>query len=463
MSANDNMLSIRQWTRDARREPTVRIGIILDEDASETVRLRTPDAAYTLARDDHPPMTLTGKAAVEIGWSEGRLSVRTGDAPAAISTCVRIAPAVAAPLAGGVGVLVGDVVAGRGFHWQKRIDQTLPGTLELRPGARGVVLINELGLEDYLAGVITAEMGGACPGALLEAQCIVARSWLLAMTEPKHTGDAFDRCNDDCCQRYQGTGDLSPAALAAVRATRGRVLLAPNGGVLDANYAKSCGGISEWPRHVWNCEKPGVSAVVDAPPEAEEHRFFPITEANLDEFLDGAWLRSTRCYCSPNVAPPDTFARYLGRVDEGGDYFRWTVTYTRAGLEELLREKVAEAADLAELTDLRVLARGVSGRASRVALTWRDDGGNVRTSELDSEYNIRAALHRKFLYSSAMAIRLTRNPDETLQSVTLRGAGWGHGVGLCQIGALGMALSDIDSSAICRHYYPESTLQPVYE
>ena len=168
--------------------------------------------------------------------------------------------------------------------------------------------------------------------------------------------------------------------------------------------------------------------------------------------------------------PPETIARYLGRVDQAGDYFRWTVRYERGELEQLLREKLPEARELAELRDVRVLARGVSGRAGAVALEWIDRTGRSVRTRLDGEYRIREVLHRKFLYSSAFAVRIERDPAKLeqstlgvpIESVTLRGAGWGHGVGLCQIGALGMALSGIDFETICRHYYPAAQPATVY-
>lgn len=461
MSPTEPTVSIRDWTLAARCEPTVRIGIILDEDACEVVRLRLPAEPYRLELGGVPAPAVAD-AALEARRADGGLILRIGAAPPQPAPLVRLSPAVRAPLAPGGGARVHEVTAGRGFHWQKRIDQTLPGTLELRPGARGVVLVNELGLEDYLAGVITAEMGAACPADLLKAQGVVARSWLLALTEPKHADEPFDRCNDDCCQRYQGTGDLNATALAALRDTRGQVLLAPTGQVLDANYAKSCGGISETPVAVWGLAKPGIDPVVDAPPDAPVHRFFPVTEANLDEYLDGAWLAQPRCYCSPQVVPVAAIGRYLGRVDTTDDYFRWTVRYRRAELEALLREKLPAARELAELRDLRVRARGVSGRAYAVELEWTDARGAAVRGRLDSEYRIRQVLHRTFLYSSAFAVRTERTAGGRLAAVTLRGAGWGHGVGLCQIGALGMALSGSDHAAICRHYYPKATLATAY-
>ena len=465
--------SIRRWTRHANVEPRVRVGIILDRDAFDTVHLRLPAQPYTMVAAvgvSAGGVALEPHTTLAVRYAGNALAVRIGEEPETTVKLLGLSCPTAQPLAPGSGVLVRDVPAGRGFHWQKRIDQTLAGAIDLLPGRRGVMLVNELPLEDYLAAVITAEMSGACPADLLKAQCVVARSWLLAMAEPKHEADPFDRCNDDCCQRYQGTADLSPTALDAVRSTRGLVLLDPGDEVLDANYAKSCGGISETPDAVWGVGKPGLTPVVDAPPDADEQRFFPITEENLDEYLDGEWLAEARMYCSPQVVPADAIARYLGRVDQVGDYFRWTVQYERRDLEQLLTEKLPQARGegwarhrLAELRDLRVIARGVSGRANALEIEWEDSSGRVVCVRLENEFRIRRVLHRSFLYSSAFAVRRQRDADGRLSAVTLRGAGWGHGVGLCQIGALGMALSGIDFKAICRHYYPVARLDAVYD
>ena len=453
---------IREWSRAASAEPSLRVGIILAEDAQQTVHLALQDTPYTLAGVGSGGTILAPGATVAVRTAGDKLAFQVNGGPTQTAALFRLVPAAAVAHRRGTGLLVHDVIAGRGFHWQKPIDQTLSGTIELRPGRRGVVLINELPLEGYLAGVITAEMSGDCPADLLKAQCVVARSWLLAMTEPKHEGEPFDRCNDDCCQRYQGTGGLSVTAIEAVRATRGVVRLAPSGVVLDATYAKSCGGISETPWAVWGLDKPGISPIVDAPPDAFERGFFPVTEQNLDEYLDGAWLGASRCYCSPNVVPEEMIGQYLGRVDTAGEYFRWSLRYSHDELAQLLREKLDDARELTEVRDLRVRARGVSGRAYSVEVEFASTRGEVERRRLDSEYRIRQVLHRKFLYSSAFAVRTQRGGDGRLEAITLRGAGWGHGVGLCQIGALGMALSGIEHEAICRHYYPKAELASVY-
>jgi stage II sporulation protein D len=469
MDLENGTIGLSDWTLGTPAEPTVRVGVFLDNDAAASIRLMPVQGPAVLSSPGGPHLTLEPRLEVEVRHARPALSVRIGQQPGRTVPSVRLH---AAPVAADLlvrrpgdceaGILVRDVPAGRGFHWQKRLDQILPGTLELTAGRQGVVLVNELPLETYLAGVITAEMSAACPLEFLKAQAIVARSWLLATTEPKHASEPFDRCNDDCCQRYQGIGGLTAAALAGVHDTRGVVLLNPVGKILDANYSKCCGGITETPWAVWGLGKPGIKPVVDAPPGALERRFFPVNDENLDEYLEGEWLTATQIYCGPNAVVPESLGRYLGRVDRPGDYFRWKVRYPRGEFEELLRANLTDAAGLSELRDIRVRARGASGRAYTVQVEWLDDKGQTILSRLDGEYRIRQALHRRFLYSSAFAIRPERDTTGRLSAIALRGAGWGHGVGMCQIGALGMALSGHDAETICSHYYAAAKLGNVY-
>jgi SpoIID/LytB domain protein len=470
LSTTEKTVEIHAWTPGAQAEPSVRIGVILEQDGCDKVDLVMPDAPCLITGGEAGGGTGGGVgsrpippgSALHIERNSEGLTLHTAEGSIGPADRLRVNPKERTPSEPGAGILVRSVVAGRGFHWQKKADQTLLGSLEFVAAPGGIVMVNELPLEDYLVGVITAEMGGACPVEFLKAQCVVARSWLLAMAEPKHGDDPFDRCNDDCCQRYQGTGDMSRSAIDAVRGTRGLVLIDPAGRVLDANYAKSCGGVSELAEHVWGQPKPGISAVVDAPADDPVQQFMPVTEDNLDAYLDGDWLAKTRAFCSTHAVPVETISRYLGRVDEVDDYFRWTVNYTRAELESLLRDKLPEASGLAQLRGLRVTSRGVSGRAIRVELKWTDQAGAEAVHILDSEYRIREVLHRGFLYSSAFAARIQRNDTGEIHTVTLRGAGWGHGAGLCQIGALGMGLAGHGVDAICLHYYPQAVLQAVY-
>ena len=438
-------------------EPALRVGLILAEDALETVRVTVGGGGCRVDRGDNAGRGAAGGQLLEVSRRNGELAVRGAEVAAGGGVMLTLRPITECGLTAGAGMCVHDVPAGRGFHWATRRNVHVPGTLEVYADARGLVVVNVVPLEAYLAGVITAEMSGACPAALLEAQCIVARSWLLAMAEAKHVGEAYERCNDDCCQRYQGADGLSAAALAAVGATRGQVLLTSAGDVLDANYAKSCGGISEWARFVWGADKPGISAVVDAPAESVAKQFLPVTEANLAAYLDGAWAAEAGVFCGPAVVPVETLGEYLGRVDRVDDYFRWCVTLTADELCEHWRGHDPRLAEITRLRDLRVLERGVSGRIARLEVV-----GAEQTVVLASEYAIRAALHPRFLYSSAFATQFERDAAGDVRSVTLRGAGWGHGVGLCQIGALGMALRGYDSASICRHYYPQATLGHAY-
>ena len=455
--------SIRQWTPESNTEPVVKIGVVVAEDKADPVEVQLPaDIKYTISGETGVVVENVCNASMRVDHQGEEVSIKWAGKALGGYKLIRLDPVEAVPMKPGAGITVRGVVAGRGFHWQKHVDQTYAGSLILTAAPGGIVVVNELPLEDYLVGVITAEMSGACPVEFLKAQCVVARSWLLAMTEAKHDDDPFDRCNDDCCQRYQGTDDLSQAAIDAVSGTRGQVLMAPDGKVLDANYYKSCGGVTELAEYVWGDPKPGIDCIVDAPEGDPVHKFMPVTEENLDAYLDGDWLKDTKAYCSTHVVSLDIIRKYLGRVDEVDDYFRWTVQYTRSELESVLRDKLPAASSLKELCDIVVLSRGLSGRASRLRLDWLDESGNSQSHELTSEYAIREVMHRGFLYSSAFRVRIDRDNAGAIKSITLRGAGWGHGAGLCQIGALGMALTGKSVDEICAHYYPKTDLQVLY-
>jgi stage II sporulation protein D len=436
---------LRQWTTDSAVEPAVRIGVVLAEDQMQSIELHPDEKTTVMVRLDGDALAVStngGEAQRMPSWSHE---------PASRQTPTR-----------GQGAFVKNIVAGRGFHWQKRVDQTLAGKLEVLPSPDGLILVNELPLEWYLAGVITSEMSSKCPIEFLRAQCTTARSWLLAFTEPKHRGQPFDRCNDDCCQRYQGTGDLSDVAVNAVESTRGLCLVA-EGKVVDANYSKSCGGIVELPEHVWSARKPGLGPMVDAPAESVAWKFMPISDANLNEYLSGDWLKETDIYCSDKVVPEEQLKQFLGRVDEAGSYFRWTVRYTHDELLEMLKSKnLPQAGEIARLTDLRVLRRGISGRAMQIAIAYVDRAGAAQEVIVRDQYRIRQLLHKSFLFSSAFAPTVERDASGTMKSLTLRGAGWGHGTGLCQIGALGMSLRGLKHDQIVLHYFPTAELKKIY-
>lgn len=450
--------SLDTWHLDARQEPTIRVGIVLPADGMRETQLVIPDHFYRIWLDDRqgPLIQSTQLTATlknkQIVLQNGKLSMNAANA-------ISLIPENELPIETQSGIKVHNVISGRGFHWQKKISPYFVGTLEFRVHDGSLLLVNHVPIETYLAGVVTSEMSGACPAEFLKSQIIVARSWVLARSMDKHPNLPIDYCNDDDCQRYQGTTNLTKNAIEAVNTTRGQVLVDTDRNIIDANYAKSCGGISETPENVWFVSKAGLSAIVDAPADSKAKQFLPINDANLDEYLTGDWLKSTDIFCSPKVVSPKQYLRYLGKVDEPEHYFRWEMHYTRQKLEHILhdkflsRQKDTKLRELATLLDLRVIRRGASGRAIELEIEYRDAAGNMQSVTIPNQHKIREALHEKFLYSSAFTIQIKRDEKNVPQHITFTGAGWGHGVGMCQIGALGMALKGYDCEEIVRHYF----------
>lgn len=453
---------VDQWSIKAGAEPLVRVGIILPTDCREEVSLSIPKNRCMLTADGRPcsfppeageSFQLTFALSGDGG--EGPIvAVLDGAEVGRAAEWILRAPFDATdadPL-----LLIHGVPAGRGFHWQQITDQRHAGELVVRAVDGRLLLACHLPLDIYLTGVITSEMSGECPLAFMKSQTVTARSWTLAASERKHAAWDIDLCNDDCCQRFQGLGEVTPSALTAVRETRGEALLAGDASVVDANYSKNCGGIVEMPGHVWGRSKAGLSALVDAPPDSLLNGLMPVTEARFDTYL-----QASDAYCSPRSVPEKCVARYLGRVDRGGGLHRWTVSYSRQQLEAMLEAEGYRPSGATALDELRVTERGVSGRAVAVEFVWQTDQGS-ETIVLRDQYEIRRSLHRDFLFSSAFRVRTYRDPDGLATTFHLDGAGWGHGAGLCQIGALGMALRGFDYRAMLAHYFPEATLRALY-
>jgi SpoIID/LytB domain protein len=454
------------------REPMVRIGVVLAEDHKRQLDFHTEALEYHLEIEG-----LASGGPVD-GLATRRLSVVVAEAdrvelhegvPARASrliasgAIIRLIPgARPGPTRPGDGTLVHAIVAGRGFHWFKHIDQTLTGTLEFRARDGHLIVVNELPVEEYLTGVITGEMSGECPIEYMKAQAVAARSWLLGQPRPIYPGEPFQFCNDDNCQRYQGTGGWTPRAIEAIAGCRGEVLITASNRYCDARYSKSTGGISEDARHVWHEEIEGLEARVDAPMGSHIERFFPVTEANIDEYIRGEWLKQTDAYASPAVVPEETICKYLGRVDEAGHYFRWSQELSHDDLCDALQSR-GGLRDLLGVDDLVPLERGRSGRIKRLEVRYVDQGGNEKSHILDSEYKIRAGLWTKFLYSSCFIIDKKRDAAGRLEGVTLHGGGWGHGAGMCQIGGLGRALQGQDYRTILLHYFSNVRLERIYQ
>jgi stage II sporulation protein D len=347
-----------------------------------------------------------------------------------------------------------DVTIGIGFHWERKERQVFRGALRIIKRGGGLTVINDVSLEDYVTSVISSEMSATCPLEMLKAHAVISRSWLwfaktdsVKATRQSKSADAheilrwygreahadFDVCADDHCQRYQGiTKTFSRAAAEAVRATAGE-FLRYNGAICDARFAKCCGGITECFATGWEDENvPYLESVYDGPAASPPH--------NAED-----WIRSSPpAYCNTNDT--ELLARVLPGFDqETRDFYRWRVEYTPEELDDLIQSRLGF--ELGPIRAMEPLARGPSGRIYRLKITGERDYVIV-----GKELEIRRALSRSHLYSSAFVV------DKEAGRFVLTGAGWGHGVGLCQLGAAVMANQGKTYMEILQHYYRGTTV-----
>ncbi len=348
---------------------------------------------------------------------------------------------------------INPITAGRGFHWQKQISISIHGGLIIKNKEGYLFAKNIIGLESYLMCVATSEMSGNCPTALLEAQTIAARSWMVSSSEQKHINLGIDACNDDCCQRYQGINGLNHRAKKATLSTKG-VFLTYNNTICDARYSKSCGGITENNENVWNDNpKPYLRSIYDG----NNNKIPNLSNENtLLEWL----LNGNNCFCGKGYINSEKLKKYLGLVDDKGDYFRWEITYSMNQFLKIVNNNLNENLD--KIISIEIEKRGISGRIIQLKICGVKDNENFEIN-LMNEYDIRRVFHQKFLYSSAFTINANSGVKSNEDNITLTGAGWGHGVGLCQIGALGMALSGIGHKEILSHYFTSSKILKLYD
>ena len=308
---------------------------------------------------------------------------------------------------------------GIGFHWDRKEDQEFAGELEIRSNADGTqTAINTIDLEDYLCSVISSEMNANSPMELLKAHAVISRSWAIrAMQKPNHEG--YDVCADDHCQRYEGLRRMNERAVEAVHATRGQVLMFGDA-VCDCRYYKCCGGRTEIWRTCW-------------------------------EDIDVPYIQSVQCdYCkSPS---PKVLRLVLNDYDQETKDFRdWQVTYTAEELSDIIRTK--SGIDFGEILDLIPMHRGASGRIDSLKIV-----GTKHTEIIGKELKIRYWLSKSCLYSSWFEVSHNPSPVTGNPLWTLNGHGWGHGAGLCQIGAAVMASEGIKYEDILSYYYVGSRL-----
>ncbi len=366
----------------------------------------------------------------------------------------------------GASFSLSNVTIGSRFHWERTEDQTFQGDLILQPRHDGTIAaIHEIPVEDYLASVISSEMNPAAPIEFLKAHAVLSRSWLLAALNRKKKAqetptqtqritegevirwyeredhDLFDVCADDHCQRYQGiTKILSEQAKDAVGETRGRVITFQNE-ICDARYSKACGGLTEEFDTAWDDKR--VSYLQSMSDASIPHR--PIkTEEEAS-----AWILSNpEAYC--NTKDKSLLKKILPDLDRGTKrFFRWRIEYSRKELEGILREK--SGFDFGILKEIVPLRRGSSGRISQLSIV-----GSKRSMVVGKELEIRRWLSRSHLYSSAFVVKVEG------ERFIFHGAGWGHGVGLCQIGAAVMATKGFSAKEILNHYFRDMEIKKIY-
>ena len=379
-----------------------------------------------------------------------------------------------------------DVTIGVNFHWERKETQTFLGTLHFVVESDKICAINELPVERYLESVISSEMSATSSLELLKAHAVISRSWLLAQMKKRrevaesgnnffsfvkkddrlirwydredHT--IFDVCADDHCQRYQGiTKETSTHVAEAIRQTKGQILM-DGDDICDARFSKCCGGVTEEFQYCWE-DTPknylssvrdiiqGVKSVGSAAPA-------PLPSLQ-DEAAADAWIRSNPpAFC--NTTDKKILSQVLNDYDqETADFYRWKVTLTQEKLKQLLDEKLKM--NFGDILDLQAEERGKSGRISKLRIV-----GTEKTFVIGKELEIRRALSDTHLYSSAFVVdRCDIDEKGVPQRFDIIGAGWGHGVGLCQIGAAVMGEEGFDYDAILLHYYQGAEIKKVYK
>ena len=376
--------------RLSRRQPVIEVGI-----------MSAPEIEFEIISDGAGPQ--------RVSWEDGRISYNGVLYDELYFDAVTMSTLFAEP-----SFILKDVTIGIDFHWERKEDQRFAGSLKFIVEGDKVTAVNRIGVEDYLLSVISSEMRASAGLELLKAHAVISRSWVMSNL---HTHEHFDVCADDHCQRYQGCAKaVGENVRRAIDETWGEILTF-DGKICDARYSKCCGGVSELFSTCWeDVDLPYLQSVPDVP------------EGGGKPFCD----------CDD----PAILGQVLNDFDlETRDFFRWEVSYGRDELGRLLLRRTG--IDFGTVKELEALERGPSGRIKRLRIT-----GTSRTEVIGKELAIRRALSESHLKSSAFEAEWDGDV------LHLRGRGWGHGVGLCQIGAAVMAVRGYSYREILLHYYP---------
>lgn len=369
-----------------------------------------------------------------------------------------------------------NVIIGNDFHWQQARTQRYRGGIRLVAESNSVRLINVIGIEDYLLSVISSEMNASASHEFLKAHAVISRSWVLHLLEQKNsekkqesyiqTGDneytrwygheqhkGFDVCADDHCQRYQGLPDVVPETLRSVIDETWGEVLTYGGKVCDARFSKCCGGVSEMFSTCWEDEDvPYLTPVRDSSKGFETSLSNTMTADLSNESEFEKWVTSVPdSFCNvQGHDAADLLSKILNDYDkETESFYRWKVEYTQDGLSEIVKNKTGR--DIGRILSIVPLERGVSGRLKKIRIE-----GEKSFLTVGKELEIRRILSESHLLSSAFSVKKESG------KFIFYGAGWGHGVGLCQIGAAVMGEKGYTYRQILSHYYRGTEIKKIW-
>jgi len=365
-----------------------------------------------------------------------------------------------------------DVTIGINFHWERKEDQRFGSSLKFIVEENLITAINIIKTEDYLTSVIASEMSSSASLELLKAHAVISRSWLLAQIEKNKTCTIkernssfvetekerirwydredhanFDVCADDHCQRYQGVSrafENIAQVKQAIEWTRGQILVSEEGNICDARFSKCCGGVVEEFQNCWEDVKhPYLIKLRDSENSCD------VPDLTLEK-ESVRWIEERPvAFC--NTTDKNILSQVLNNYDqETTDFYRWTVTYSQKELSELIKRR--SGIDFGTVLELIPVERGSSGRIKKLKIA-----GTIKTMTLGKELEIRRTLSESHLYSSAFYV------EKEGDNFILHGAGWGHGVGLCQIGAAVMGEKGHKYDTILLHYYPNAKIEKKYQ
>jgi SpoIID/LytB domain protein len=441
-------------------EPLISVGILTDKQIE--FELYGDFKSYGIRK------TFSGRFSAEL--SNDKIIFKQGTERLEVSNEIIFEPQEA----GMESFLIRNVTVGNKFHWQRKENERFIGSLKIVKNNNLITAINILPVEDYLTSVISSEMSAKSSIESLKTHAIISRSWLFSQimksrnrnpnnksefnSESEHLKwydreehKLFDFCNDDHCQRYHGiTKVFTGQARQAIDYTRG-IVLQYGEEICDARYSKCCGGITEAYENVWEPVKHEyLKPVVDYKFEPEPFQTDLTVEKNAFKWIKG----NPGAFC--NTHDKNVLSQILVDFDQATkDFFRWRVEYSQNEISEIIASK--SGIDFGSILDLDPLERGASGRVIKLKIT-----GSKRTLVVGKELEIRKFLSKTHLYSSAIVIIKAGDDKGIPKKFSIYGAGWGHGVGLCQIGAAVMASKGYMFDEILLHYFSGVKLKKIY-